>query len=116
MILDDADLARAVPDGVAKCFLNSGQTCSALTRMLVPRDKLAEAEQIAAATAEAFTPGDPFAETTRLGPLVSEVQRERVRGYISKGEDEGAKLVTGGARRPRGSSAATSSAPPSSPR
>src|SRR4029077_20984076 len=65
VILDDADLARAVPDGVAKCFLNSGQTCSALTRMLVPRDKLAEAEQLAAASAEAFTPGDPFADSTR---------------------------------------------------
>ncbi len=102
VILDDADLARAVPDGVAKCFLNSGQTCSALTRMLVPREKLAEAEQIAAATAEAFTPGDPFAETTRLGPLVSEVQRERVRGYIEKGVAEGAKLVTGGAEAPEG--------------
>jgi aldehyde dehydrogenase (NAD+) len=102
VILDDADLARAVPDGVAKCFLNSGQTCSALTRMLVPREKLAEAEQIAAATAEAFTPGDPFAETTRLGPLVSDVQRQRVRGYIEKGEAEGAKLVTGGATAPDG--------------
>ena len=102
VILDDADLARAVPDGVAKCFLNSGQTCSALTRMLVPRDKLAEAEQIAAATAEAFTPGDPFADSTRLGPLVSDVQRQRVRGYIEKGEAEGAKLVTGGAEPPEG--------------
>ena len=102
LILDDADLSRAVPDGVAKCYLNSGQTCSALTRMLVPREKLAEAEQIAAATAEAFTPGDPFAETTRLGPLVSDVQRQRVRGYIEKGEAEGAKLVTGGAEAPDG--------------
>jgi acyl-CoA reductase-like NAD-dependent aldehyde dehydrogenase len=102
VILDDADLARAVPDGVAKCFLNSGQTCSALTRMLVPRDKLAEAEEIAAATAAAFTPGDPFADSTRLGPLVSEVQRERVRGYIEKGIAEGAKLVTGGAEAPDG--------------
>ncbi len=102
VILDDADLARAVPDGVAKCFLNSGQTCSALTRMLVPREKLAEAEQIAAATAEAFTPGDPFADSTRLGPLVSETQRQRVRGYIEKGEAEGAKLVTGGAEAPEG--------------
>ena len=102
VILDDADLARAVPDGVAKCFLNSGQTCSALTRMLVPREKLAEAEEIAAATAEAFTPGDPFAESTRLGPLVSATQRERVRGYIEKGEAEGAKLVTGGAQAPEG--------------
>ena len=102
VILDDADLAKAVPDGVAKCFLNSGQTCSALTRMLVPRDKLAEAEQIAAATAEAFTPGDPFDDSTRLGPLVSDAQRERVRGYIEKGEAEGAKLVTGGAEAPEG--------------
>ena len=102
LILDDADLERAVPDGVAKCFLNSGQTCSALTRMLVPRERLAEAERIAAATAATFTPGDPFAEETRLGPLVSAVQRERVRGYIEKGEAEGAKLVTGGAEAPEG--------------
>jgi acyl-CoA reductase-like NAD-dependent aldehyde dehydrogenase len=102
LILDDADLAKAIPDGVAKCYLNSGQTCSALTRMLVPRAKLAEAEQIAATAAEAFTPGDPFADTTTLGPLVSELQRERVRGYIEKGIAEGAKLVTGGAEAPEG--------------
>ena len=102
MILDDADLGRAIPDGVAKCFLNSGQTCSALTRMLVPREKLAEAEELAESAAEAFTPGDPFEDSTRLGPLVSDVQRERVRGYIEKGEAEGAKLVTGGAAAPEG--------------
>jgi acyl-CoA reductase-like NAD-dependent aldehyde dehydrogenase len=102
VILDDADLSRAVPDGVAKCFLNSGQTCSALTRMLVPREKLAEAEEIAAATAAAFTPGDPFEESTRLGPLVSDLQRQRVRSYIEAGEAEGAKLVTGGAGAPDG--------------
>ncbi len=102
VILDDADLAQAVPDGVAKCFLNSGQTCSALTRMLVPREKLAEAEQIATASAEAFTPGDPFEASTRLGPLVSDVQRERVRGHIRRGEVEGAKLLTGGAEAPEG--------------
>jgi aldehyde dehydrogenase (NAD+) len=102
VILDDADLSKAVPDGVGKCYLNSGQTCSALTRMLVPREKLAEAEQIAAQAAESFTPGDPFEDSTRLGPLVSEVQRERVRGYIEKGEGEGAKLVTGGAAAPEG--------------
>jgi acyl-CoA reductase-like NAD-dependent aldehyde dehydrogenase len=102
VILDDADLARAIPDGVAKCFLNSGQTCSALTRMLVPRKKLAEAEEIAAATAAAFTPGDPFDGETRLGPLVSDVQRQRVRGYIEAGQAEGAKLVTGGAEAPDG--------------
>ena len=102
VILDDADLSKAVPDGVGKCYLNSGQTCSALTRMLVPREKLAEAEQIAAQAAESFTPGDPFEESTRLGPLVSETQRERVRGYIEKGEAEGAKLLTGGAAAPEG--------------
>ncbi|HJX33218.1 MAG TPA: aldehyde dehydrogenase family protein [Solirubrobacterales bacterium] len=102
VILDDADLEKAVPDGVAKCFLNSGQTCSALTRMLVPRAKLAEAERLAVSAAESFTPGDPFDDATRLGPLVSEIQRERVRGYIEKGEAEGAKLLTGGAAPPEG--------------
>jgi acyl-CoA reductase-like NAD-dependent aldehyde dehydrogenase len=102
VILDDADLETAVTDGIAKCFLNSGQTCSALTRMLVPRARLEEAEQIAAAVAEAHTVGDPFEETTRLGPLVSDVQRERVRGYIRKGVEEGARLVTGGDEPPEG--------------
>jgi aldehyde dehydrogenase (NAD+) len=102
VILDDADLERAVPDGVAKCFLNSGQTCSALTRMLVPRQRLAEAEELAKAAAETFTPGDPFESSTRLGPLVSDVQRERVRGYIEKGVAEGARLITGGAEPPEG--------------
>jgi acyl-CoA reductase-like NAD-dependent aldehyde dehydrogenase len=102
VLLGDADFAKAVPDGVGKCFLNSGQTCSALTRMLVPRERLAEAEELAGAAAEAFTPGDPFADGTRLGPLVSHVQRQRVRGYIEKGEAEGAKLVTGGAEAPDG--------------
>jgi aldehyde dehydrogenase (NAD+) len=102
VILDDADLATAVPDGVGKCFLNSGQTCSALTRMLVPRQMLDETEQIAAAAAETFTPGDPFDESTRLGPLVSDDQREVVRGYIEKGSEEGAKLVTGGSEPPEG--------------
>jgi len=102
VILDDAELERAVPDGVGKCFLNSGQTCSALTRMLVPRQRLAEAEELAKAAAESFTPGDPFDSSTRLGPLVSDVQRERVRGYIRKGEEEGARLITGGAEAPEG--------------
>lgn len=96
IILDDADFERAVTDGVTKCYANSGQTCSALTRMLVPSNRVAEAEQIAAKAASAFTTGDPFEQTTRLGPLVSETQYERVRGYIQKGIDEGAKLVTGG--------------------
>ncbi|HVD38633.1 MAG TPA: aldehyde dehydrogenase family protein, partial [Solirubrobacterales bacterium] len=102
LILDDADLEKAVPDGVAKCLLNSGQTCSALTRMLVPRQRLAEAEELAKATAETFTPGDPFDSSTRLGPLVSDVQRERVRGYLEKGVAEGARLIAGGAEPPEG--------------
>jgi aldehyde dehydrogenase (NAD+) len=96
VILDDADLEAAVVDGMSKCYLNSGQTCSALTRMLVPRARLAEAEQIAAAVAGQLKVGDPFEPDANLGPLVSETQRERVRGYIRKGVDEGAKLVAGG--------------------
>jgi acyl-CoA reductase-like NAD-dependent aldehyde dehydrogenase len=102
VILEDADFERAVADGVSKCFLNSGQTCSALTRMLVPRARLEEAERLAAAASQRFTPGDPFTPQTRLGPLVSEAQLERVRGYIRKGVEEGAKLVTGGPELPEG--------------
>ncbi len=102
VILDDADLTKAVPDGVGKCYFNSGQTCSALTRMLVPRQRLAEVEKLAADTAESWTPGDPFDPETRLGPLVSAVQRERVRGYIDKGIGEGATLLTGGIEAPDG--------------
>jgi aldehyde dehydrogenase (NAD+) len=102
VVLEDADFQRAIADGVSKCFLNSGQTCSALTRMLVPRARLSEAEQIAAAAAQRFTPGDPFTPETRLGPLVSDTQLERVRGYIRKGLEEGAKLVTGGDEPPEG--------------
>ena len=102
VILDDADLAQAVPDGVRKCYINSGQTCSALTRMLVPRDRLAEVEELATVAAESFTPGDPFDAGTRLGPLVSAVQRDRVRNYIDKGIGEGARLLTGGVEAPDG--------------
>jgi len=102
IILDDADLARAIPDAVTKCFLNSGQTCSALTRLVVPRSLLGEVERLAGEAAERFVPGDPFAKGTRLGPLVSATQRDRVRGYIEKGIDEGAKLVTGGPDAPEG--------------
>src|SRR5918912_3526145 len=82
VILDDADLEAAVVDGVGKCYLNSGQTCSALTRMLVPREKLAAAEQIAAAVVDQIKVGETLEPDTRLGPLVSAAQRERVRGYI----------------------------------
>ena len=100
--LDEAGFAKAVGAGVGKCFANSGQTCSALTRMLVPRNRLAAAEQIAAAAAAKFTTGDPFDAASRLGPLVSAVQRDRVRGFIQTGIDEGATLVMGGAAVPEG--------------
>jgi acyl-CoA reductase-like NAD-dependent aldehyde dehydrogenase len=100
IILDDADLQRAVSDGMIKCYLNSGQTCSALTRMVVPRAALPQVEAIAAAVAQQIKVGDPFAPDTVLGPLVSQVQLERVRDYIERGVAEGAKLVTGGAKAP----------------
>src|SRR5437764_1019801 len=90
VILDDADFQKAVPAGVGAAFLNSGQTCSALTRMLVPRSRLQEAEQLAVKAAETYTPGDPFADGSKLGPLVSATQLERVRGYIQKGLHEAA--------------------------
>jgi acyl-CoA reductase-like NAD-dependent aldehyde dehydrogenase len=102
VILEGADLDKAIPAGVAGCYINSGQTCSALTRMIVPRSQLADIEARAKAVAETFTPGSAFDAETRLGPLVSATQRDRVRGYIQKGIDEGAKLVTGGAESPDG--------------
>ena len=102
IILEDADIPKAVKDGVFKAFLNSGQTCSALTRMVVPRSRLAEVEQIAGATADKMKPGDPFAADSKLGPLVSQTQWDRVQGYINAGLDEGAKLVTGGTGKPDG--------------
>lgn len=101
--LDDEAFDKAVRDGVGKCYLNSGQTCTALTRMLVPADRLADAERIAAEEVETnYQPADPFADGARLGPLSSQAQVERVTGYIRTGIDEGAKLVTGGPDRPEG--------------
>jgi aldehyde dehydrogenase (NAD+) len=102
IILDDAPLEQAVADGVMKCYLNAGQTCSALTRMLVPRDLLPTVEQIAATVASAIPVGNPFDEGTGLGPLASEAQRNRVRGYIRTGIDEGATVVCGGDDVPEG--------------
>jgi betaine-aldehyde dehydrogenase len=102
VILDDADLAAAVKTTVSYCYLNSGQTCTALTRMLVPESRYQEASRLAVELAKGFTPGDPLQETTRLGPLSSQMQLERVRGYIRKGVEEGAELLTGGADAPEG--------------
>jgi aldehyde dehydrogenase (NAD+) len=101
--LDDEGFENAVRDGIGKAYLNSGQTCTALTRMLVPAGRLSDAERIAADEVETkFQPKDPFAEGAMLGPLSSQAQVERVTGYIQKGIDEGAKLVTGGPERPEG--------------
>ncbi len=102
VILDDADLAAAVKGTVGNCYLNSGQTCTAFTRMLVPEAKYEEARTLAAEAAKAYAPGDPMLETTRLGPLSSAMQLDRVRGYINKAVSEGAELVTGGADAPEG--------------
>lgn len=102
VVLDDADLPRAVAAGVAGAFLNSGQTCSALSRLLVPRGRLAEATELAVRAAQGFRTGDPLDPATRLGPLVSAAQRERVRGYIARGLAEGQRLVLGGAEAPPG--------------
>ncbi|HET7669755.1 MAG TPA: aldehyde dehydrogenase family protein [Burkholderiales bacterium] len=102
VILDDADLPAAVKGTVNGCYLNSGQTCTALTRMLVPQSRYDEAAKLAAEAAKGFTVGDPLAETTRLGPLSSKAQLDRVRSYIKKGVEEGAELVAGGAEAPEG--------------
>ena len=102
IILEDADIATAVGTGVFGCFLNSGQTCSALTRMIVPRSKLDEVEAVAVAAASGFPPGNPQTEGVMIGPLVSAIQRDRVRNYIKAGIDEGAKLLVGGPDAPEG--------------
>jgi aldehyde dehydrogenase (NAD+) len=96
LILPDADLATAVKVGVAKAFVNAGQTCNALTRMLVPAGDYDEAVEMAVANAARYTVGDPFAEGTRIGPLASANQRTRVVGYLERGIAEGARIATGG--------------------
>ncbi|MBB3037092.1 aldehyde dehydrogenase family protein [Hoyosella altamirensis] len=102
IVLDDADLVEAVTAGLNGCFLNSGQTCIALTRMIVPRSRLAEVEAIVKAGTESLIVGDPFDPSTVLGPLVSATQRDRVVEYIEKGVAEGARLLTGGPTAPEG--------------
>jgi aldehyde dehydrogenase (NAD+) len=102
IILDDADLSKAVAQGVSNCFSNSGQSCNAPTRMFVPRAKQADAITIAKAAAEKVKVGDPAAEGTTIGPVVSEVQYNKIQALIKKGIDEGATLVTGGLGRPEG--------------
>ena len=102
ILLPDVDLARAVKRGVAGCFSNSGQSCNAPTRMLVPLDRQEEAVVLAKAAAEGFRVGPPTAEGTMLGPVVSEVQFNKIQRLIQSGIEEGARLVTGGPGRPEG--------------
>lgn len=98
VVLDDAPFEKAIVAGSRNAMLNSGQTCSAWTRMIVPRDRQQEAADLAAQAIGGLKLGDPLDSSTRLGPLISAVQRERVEGYIAKGRQEGARLVTGGGR------------------
>lgn len=105
MILPDAEadlFATAVRYGVRKCFLNSDQSCNALTRLLIPAERAGMAVQLAAEEAGWFTVGDPFAEGVRIGPMVLAEHRDRVGGYIQQGVAEGAHLVIGGLDPPVG--------------
>jgi aldehyde dehydrogenase (NAD+) len=96
VVLDDADLGKAVKVGMANAFINGGQTCTAWTRMLVPADRHDEAVELAAAAAAKYTVGDPHDESTRIGPMSSSAQRDRVLDYIGIGQREGATLAFGG--------------------
>ncbi|TDG14840.1 aldehyde dehydrogenase family protein [Seongchinamella unica] len=102
IILEDVDLEAAVTRGVMHMYNNTGQSCNAPSRMLVPRAMLEQAEAIAAAVTESVVVGDPKAEGTTMGPVVSEVQFNKIQGLIQAGIDEGAKLVCGGVGRPEG--------------
>jgi len=100
ILLDDADFGKAVREGAEECFDNTGQSCNAPTRMLVPRDRMDEAAAIAADVANTLRVGDPRSEDTQVGPLVSGQQWDKVQNLISKGIDEGATLAAGGTGRP----------------
>ena len=102
IILDDADFEKAVREGTQACFRNSGQSCNAPTRMLVPRTRMREAASAAKLEADQTRVGDPCCEDTALGPLVNQVQFERVQRLITQGIAEGASLVVGGNDRPQG--------------
>lgn len=102
IILEDADLEKTVSEGVQACMRNTGQSCNAPTRMLVPRAKIAEAAAIAKRAAEVLKVGEPRLDDTRIGPLASKAQFEKVQRLIYKGIEEGAELITGGCGRPEG--------------
>ncbi len=102
ILLDDVNFEEAVARDVAGMMGNTGQSCNAPSRMLVPQDRMDEAAKIAKATADKIKPGDPHDEDTRMGPVVSDVQWNKIQGLIQKGIDEGATLVTGGTGLPEG--------------
>jgi aldehyde dehydrogenase (NAD+) len=102
VILEDADLERAVTDGIEDAMRNTGQACGALTRMLVHESKLKEAEEFAIKKVKTLVMGDPWAPETNLGPVISEAARERVRGYIQSAIDEGVRMLIGGVEPPEG--------------
>ena len=105
LLLPDADFDKAVRGGVAHVFNNSGQSCNAPTRMLVPHSRMDEVLVIAKAAADKAKAGDPRAEDTTMGPVVNETQWNKIQGLIAKGIEEGATLVAGGLGRPEGYSA-----------
>ncbi|MGW4033469.1 aldehyde dehydrogenase family protein [Streptomyces sp. NPDC004838] len=102
VVLDDADLATAVKVGVSNAFLNGGQTCTAWTRLLVPRRRLDEAMAAAVRAAEGFVPADPRDPATRLGPMATATQRDTVRGHIVRAVADGQTPATGGPETPEG--------------
>jgi aldehyde dehydrogenase (NAD+) len=102
VILPDADFERAVPAGVGQAFVNAGQACIALSRMLVPADRLAEAEDLARGAAQRIVVGDPSDPSTTMGPVVSATQQDRVRAFVTGAVDEGARIVAGGPDTPDG--------------
>jgi len=102
IILDDADFEHAVAGGVIHCFNNSGQSCNAPTRMLVPRNRMDDVVEIAKVTAKTVVTGDPSAKETTMGPVASEMQFNKIQGLIKAGIDEGAELIVGGPGKPNG--------------
>ncbi|MBD30529.1 MAG: aldehyde dehydrogenase family protein [Acidimicrobiaceae bacterium] len=102
IILDDANLEEVVGRDAFGMCMNSGQSCNAGTRMLVPNSKMEEAKAIAKASMEAVSVGDPTSDGTTIGPVVSETQWNKIQGLIQAGIDEGAELVCGGLGRPEG--------------
>jgi len=102
ILLDDADLKKAIPNALVIGFLNSGQACAAGTRLLVPKNRLDEVKQAIIETMTAFPVGDPADPKTAVGPMVTQKQYERVQSYIRKGIEEGAEVLVGGEGHPKG--------------